>query len=51
MLYRLQELQLRGSNSMTEFEGVATCTCPKCEHEFEAEVTIDVEPMEDDSHA
>jgi len=36
---------------MAEFEGVATCVCPKCECEFEQEVTIDVEPMEDDSHA
>ena len=36
---------------MTEFEGVATCTCPHCDHEFEQEVTIEVEPQEDDSHA
>lgn len=36
---------------MAEFEGVATCTCPKCKHEFEQDVTIDVEPQENDSYA
>ena len=32
---------------MTEFSGMASCTCPNCNKEFEQEVTIDVEP--DDS--
>ena len=36
---------------MSEFEGVATCTCPKCGSEFEQDVTIDVEPQENDSYA
>lgn len=31
---------------MTEVEGTALCTCPKCGEEFEEEVTIDVEPEE-----
>lgn len=28
---------------MAEFTGYATVTCPCCDHEFEEEVTIDVD--------
>lgn len=31
---------------MAEFSGSAYVTCPCCNHEFETEVTIDVEPQD-----
>lgn len=29
-----------------EVEGVASCHCPKCDNDFEQEVTIEIEPMD-----